>query len=510
MELLLNIVLIVTIFLSFIPVISLYRNKEEKKFKCLKLLITTTFAWTIIMIVERLIDQQVIMYYLHITSYPLKFLLSASMFCTIFDYINKKVPKPIFVLMVGFLVLEIIVTYSNEFTMWMFELSKTDATTLTSLYVAKKGLYFYFHLVITYSLLVSGLVYLFLFLRKHKNNELYNSVTKTMTYSSIIVLLFNAVQLTIIKTNVDLTYISLVIVVYILYKVIYSNDMIFNLRTSGRGEILMNMREMYILTDKEKNVVEISPILSNKYEIDIDKFLSKKLNVLMEKLEKQVVFYTTYHMTENDSEEKDHLHVREKKFTLKGLNTYGYMVLLYDETQVFHLLRELNHLSNFDQMTGLNNRNYFEKQIEHIDASNTGVISLDLNGLKTNNDYLGHERGDYLLKKLAGIMKNVTADTEDKKLARIGGDEFIIILNDTNKETVSSIKNKILKQSYNVDVLETISVSIGVSYNDTHTLSIYELIQNADQNMYQMKQETSKEYSKEIIRIAKKDAKYMR
>lgn len=75
------------------------------------------------------------------------------------------------------------------------------------------------------------------------------------------------------------------------------------------------------------------------------------------------------------------------------MNDYGYIILLYDETKVFGLLRDLNRLSNYDNMTGLNNRNYIENKLNKIEnEKDLGIISLDLNGLKVNNDYLGHER----------------------------------------------------------------------------------------------------------------------
>ena len=93
-------------------------------------------------------------------------------------------------------------------------------------------------------------------------------------------------------------------------------------------------------------------------------YIGKPLNNLISELEKQVVFYSEIEVAESRSFNKDHLHLREKKFVLKGMNQFGYMILLYDETQVFNLLRELNRLSNFDTMTGLNNRNYIEKVLE--------------------------------------------------------------------------------------------------------------------------------------------------
>jgi len=193
------------------------------------------------------------------------------------------------------------------------------------------------------------------------------------------------------------------------------------------------------------------------------------------------------------------------------MNEYGYMILMYDETQVFNLLRELNKLSNYDNMTGLHNRNYIEGKItKHTNTTNIGVISLDLNGLKANNDYLGHERGDYLLKNLANKMKQVMTQYPEAEMARIGGDEFLIILDNTKKEILESIRQELLGLCFNESLIEKISVSIGLAHGDNTNKNIYELIQEADADMYKMKKQTSQEYSKEVVLYATKNDKFIR
>jgi len=332
-----------------------------------------------------------------------------------------------------------------------------------------------------------------------------------MTYSVIVVLSFNLIQLISEDISVDLTYLSLVIVTYALYQVIYRKDMIFNIRTSGRGEILSNMREMYVITDSEKRVVEISDLLKTKYEVSISLFEGKPLELLLEALQERIMFYTEYNVDGSTDSTKDHFHIREKKFTLRGMNEFGYMILLYDETQVFKLLRELNKLSNYDNMTGLHNRNFIENLIpSYAEEKNIGVISLDLNGLKANNDYLGHERGDYLLKSLADKMKEETLEYNNTEMARIGGDEFLIILRDSSQKQVEEIKEKILKACENKNILDRISVSVGVVFKEGNNLNIFDLIKEADQEMYRMKQGTSKEYSKEIVLYATNNDEYIR
>lgn len=269
---------------------------------------------------------------------------------------------------------------------------------------------------------------MFVFLSKHRGVRQYKSVTQTMIISVFLVLVINLIDFLSINTHVDLTYISLVFASHALYIAILKQDMIFNLRTSGQGEILHNMREIYVLTDQDKQIVDVSPTLLSKYEIDRDFIIGKNFNFLSDLLNDRVVLYSDRSVDIETDENKDHYHLREKVFNVKGMSVFGYMILLYDETQVYKLLRELNHLSNYDMMTGLHNRNYIEYIFSKIkNTSDIGIISLDLNGLKINNDYLGHERGDYLLKSLADRVKKVMFEVKDKDIARIGGDEFLVI-----------------------------------------------------------------------------------
>ncbi len=507
----LNIVLLITGFISFIPVFNVVKSKEDKRYNCLRYLILITFTWTIIVFLERILVNLNVIYTIHMFTYPLKFLLSASMLCTIFNYIGKKVPKWVIVFTIIFVGLELFVAYTNTSTQYLLTVTLDNITAFEDLYEGSRGSLFIVHLLVTYITLVLALFYMFLFLSKNQEKHHYKEITNTMIYSSITVLVFNILQLTVLKTSVDLTYVSLVIVVYLLYTVIYRKDMLFNLKTSGRGEILGNMREMYILTDSVKNIVDISPIFCSKYSINNDQYVGVNLDELLNELKNKIIFYTEINVDKDEDSTKDHLHVREKKFTLQGMNEFGYMILLYDETQVYLLLRELNKLSNFDQMTGLNNRNHIERKLEQYDnQANIGVISLDLNGLKANNDYLGHERGDYLLKELAIKMKEATKNIDQKELARIGGDEFIIIISNTNIDKLKQIKKELLQMCSNKNLIDEISVSIGIACSTDEKTSVYELIRNADKDMYTMKQNTSKEYSARIVEYAEKRDKFIR
>ncbi|QMS84715.1 sensor domain-containing diguanylate cyclase [Candidatus Xianfuyuplasma coldseepsis] len=503
-------ILLIVAFLSFIPVLRMNHVKEEQKYQCLKYLVNTAFVWTIVILLQRLVSNMTIAYYLHMTGYPIKFALAALMVCTIFNYIEKHMPKWLIGFLVLLFIVEVVVSFTNASTQVFLQQVPAMVNNLEDLYGAENGFLFTYHLVFIYGLLLWAVGYLFYFLYNHREIRHYRSISRTMAISVIVVLGFNLTQLLFIHITVDLTYLSLIIVAFSLYQVIFNKDMVYNLKVSGRGEILANMRELYILTDDQHHVVDISPLLTDKYHLDKDAFLGKPYSMLEDALKKEIRIYRDYDMEDIEYSARDHYHLREKRFKLEGFKEYGHMYLLYDETQVFHLLRELNRLSNYDHMTGLNNRNFIEQKLEMIGTdTHLGVVSLDLNGLKANNDYLGHERGDYLLKSLATKMREVMASVSPRYMGRIGGDEFLIIVPKTTVSVLDDIKSRLLSICQDDDIEKAISVSIGTAYSK-ESISIYSLIQQADQEMYRMKQQTSALYSQKIVEFAKKSGKYIR
>lgn len=506
-----EIVLVITGFLSLIPVINMFRNRNDRKYDCLKVLIYSTFFWTVLIFIERLSTNTFLIYYSGMLRYPLKMLFASLMLCTIFQYVELKFPKPLKIFLGVLLLIDLGLALTNSQTLLMLDLKYSALTSFNDLYTSQGGTIFMYHLVASYAIALSAIVLLFVFLAKHKGVRQYKEVTRMMAFSVVVVLVFNLLQLFIFVANVDLTYISLVFVAYILYDVIYRKDMIFNLRTSGRSEILANMREMYILTDVHRKIIEISPLFLDKYDLVMEDVIGKPFDLIAARIADKVTLYTEYNMDEALYEGKDHYHLREKEFRLKGMNESGHMILLYDETQVYNLLRELNHLSNYDSMTGLNNRNYIEHKLMELDQTRKmGVFSLDINGLKINNDYLGHERGDYLLQTVAKKIKDVFKDILDKEIARIGGDEFIVIVKDVDYKLLKQKEKQLLELCRHEDIEKEISVSIGLSYDVNGEYSIYNLIQKADALMYEMKAKVSKPYQEKMIEYIKMQDKFIR
>ncbi|ABO49318.1 diguanylate cyclase with PAS/PAC sensor [Desulforamulus reducens MI-1] len=151
---------------------------------------------------------------------------------------------------------------------------------------------------------------------------------------------------------------------------------------------------------------------------------------------------------------------------------------------------KLHYLSMHDHMTGLFNRAYFEQAIERYRNTKCSLafIMVDINGLKLINDTMGHQVGDTLLKDTANLINSTVG--KRGVVARFGGDEFAILLNNTDEVLLEEIKRQLIKEVrvYNKKKPELhLSISIGYATSHNSSKTIDELVKEADDFMYRAK-----------------------
>ncbi|MGI1658923.1 MAG: HD domain-containing phosphohydrolase [Desulfitobacterium sp.] len=143
--------------------------------------------------------------------------------------------------------------------------------------------------------------------------------------------------------------------------------------------------------------------------------------------------------------------------------------VLQDVTEQERTEEQMRFYAEHDIITGLHNRWYFEQEIVDImiNAKSVGIIMCDIDGLKLINDTLGEEAGDQYLVAFANILKE--ACPPEGVVARIGGDEFTIVLKDTAEEEVEQIYRLINTgvEHFNRKKLSMLlSISMGVCYRE--------------------------------------------
>lgn len=160
---------------------------------------------------------------------------------------------------------------------------------------------------------------------------------------------------------------------------------------------------------------------------------------------------------------------------------------LQDEIHERKLAEEkLRFLSLHDALTGLYNRAFLEDELARLQNNGSlGVLMCDLDGLKLINDTLGHSRGDQALVEVAQIIENAVGS--NGIAARIGGDEFAILVPGTDEQYIRNLADQIRNAVQALTVLPLpVGISIGYSLVSNRT-AVNEGLHLADMNMYRDK-----------------------
>lgn len=164
---------------------------------------------------------------------------------------------------------------------------------------------------------------------------------------------------------------------------------------------------------------------------------------------------------------------------------------------------EVLQLSYHDQLTGVYNRRYYEQEIQKCTKkkhSSLTLVMADVNGLKLTNDAFGHKEGDILLVKIANILQSECR--ENDVVARIGGDEFVLLLPDTNQKEASRIVERIYKTIEKEKTDNAIlSVSIGFAVKQDDSDDMNEVFMKAEDDMYRHKLSESSSMRSKTIEI---------
>jgi diguanylate cyclase (GGDEF)-like protein len=172
---------------------------------------------------------------------------------------------------------------------------------------------------------------------------------------------------------------------------------------------------------------------------------------------------------------------------------FGWVVVAIQDVSARKKAEEyLRYLGTHDVMTGLYNRAYFQETLQGLEKDRREPVSIilaDLNGLKTTNDSLGHQSGDNLIRRAAEVFK--ANFSGEQVTARIGGDEFVVILPGTDKQAAAEAMDRLqelVKLNNKFYRTPELSISLGAA-TSAPGLSLEKVISLADDAMYRSKAE---------------------
>ncbi len=171
----------------------------------------------------------------------------------------------------------------------------------------------------------------------------------------------------------------------------------------------------------------------------------------------------------------------------------SHLYLLQDITQRKRREEEILYASVYDDMTGLYNRGFMDHELARIEAENAlpvSVIMCDVDGLMLINDAFGREEGDALLKEVSSILKESCRERDI--IARVGGDEFLILLPDTDSSGVYEVYQRIRdtceqRHAHSRAEIHFTSVSLGYATKKRDDELLADVIKTAAGHMYTRK-----------------------
>ena len=310
---------------------------------------------------------------------------------------------------------------------------------------------------------------------------------------------FIAIPINTLRTNfittIAIFFIGVLIFLYLQMKVIakplatYDQDNKRRIKRERKNfeALFKNSSDAIVIVDGENKVIEVNGKFEELFKYKLEEIKNKDIYLFIvteDKLEEarnytQLLFKEKVESVETIRHDK---FKNPKYVELKGTPIYldekiiGGFASYTDISGRKAFEKKILFMSYHDQLTGIFNRRYFEEKIIKMDKTLNYPISLvmgDLNGLKLANDAFGHAFGDKLLIKTSEIINTYVSG--DEFVARIGGDEFVIVLPKTNDQEVRSLMNRISEKIEKTNI-GTIKLSVSFGW-DTKTREDEDIIE---------------------------------
>lgn len=281
-----------------------------------------------------------------------------------------------------------------------------------------------------------------------------------------------------------------------------------------------------IVDDETTNIVMLSDLLKDEYQIKVAKLGQKAIDIVNSEdidlilLDIEMPKMSGYEVCKKLKDDQNTKNVpiifitakADEADEEKGLNLGAIDYITKPFSKAIVKLRINNHIqlkyktdlleqySLHDGLTNIKNRRFFDDAFDVMyrevrrDKTNLTLMMIDIDFFKQYNDHYGHGKGDEALIKVANaIHKSLLRPTDF--VARYGGEEFVILLKAINIEGVNTVCNNILKAIRDLNIVHeksetsaTLSISIGATWYDAKLdISKEKILKQADEALYEVK-----------------------
>lgn len=263
--------------------------------------------------------------------------------------------------------------------------------------------------------------------------------------------------------------------------------------------ILNGMNDSVWIIDLQGNIVDVNTRAIEILDYSLEDFKEMKVHEIDKNASEEDVLILIKGLTKDKKQVFESVHLSRSgeeipvEISSSLIDYRGKLSVLSiarDMSQRKEQQKKIRHMTFHDQLTGLYNRHYLEEEMQRLNTKRQHPISIiiaDVNNLKIVNDTYGHQKGDQLLKNIAQIIKD--SCREEEIIARIGGDEFIILLPQTSKNIAQEILERIRKNLNETDFIDEIKMSaaLGLSVKNKKEEKFDNIIKQAEDRMYKNK-----------------------
>ncbi|RNC28823.1 MAG: putative diguanylate cyclase YcdT [Candidatus Dichloromethanomonas elyunquensis] len=287
-----------------------------------------------------------------------------------------------------------------------------------------------------------------------------------------------------------------------LYLIAFFKVELFNLKPLAKDRIFECTADGILIMDANYRLIEFNTSASQIFPFLTSKSLGKTLEEIPGNHHKLI--QAIYHEESIPYEVlregfKSYYSVNTSNILIEDNEVLGRIVTITDVSKYVEMMEKLNQLATKDDLTGIYNRRYFfEKsslELEHAKRNQCplSIIILDTDHFKSINDQHGHHAGDIVLEKIANIcLENIrSVDT----LARLGGEEFVILLPDTTLKDSVLIADRIRRDIESAEInYENNSIQLSASFgvtgvHEVNSQQIKDFLRKADEALYQAKED---------------------